>query len=121
MSNKRPINQHDELEQDAQTLKRLDAAWNQVEQWSEGHQSPSAHHFMMMLEQQRKQMKRKLWRDLSILWCVAIVVLAVGYWIAEQSLHAFILLQLALFGVGLIGAVWTMVIVPRWRRGHSHE
>ncbi|MGZ9584750.1 DUF5345 family protein [Paenibacillus marinisediminis] len=96
---------------------RLNAAWEQVDGWSHEKHAPSSAHLNMLLKQQRQIMKYKLWRDLAVLWTLAIILLAGGYLLAERSLNAYLIFQSVLVCVGVGAIVVRSTILPHLRKG----
>lgn len=52
----------------------------------------------------RQEMKRKLWRDLALFWCVAAIVLVIVMGVLNRSLTLFVALQV-LAAIGAIGYI----------------
>ena len=103
--------------QDTAIDTQLNAAWGQVDGWSNDKHVPSAAHLNILLQQQRQIMKYKLWRDLAVLWTLAVILLAGGYLLAERSLNAYLIFQSVLVCVAVGAIVVRSAILPHLRKG----
>jgi hypothetical protein len=54
------------------------------------------------LVEERRRLKRTLWRDLGLFWLASFAVLSVMFWLLNYDLPLFAVLQTA----GLAGALW---------------
>ncbi|MCG7410362.1 YxlC family protein [Paenibacillus sp. ACRRX] len=92
-----------------------------VDVLSEEEPIPDQKYLIAMLTEHKQRQKQALWRELSVLWLVAVVVLLGGLALAVTDISVYVLLQFVLL-IGVLGGLLTREYkIKRRRRGTSHE
>jgi hypothetical protein len=75
-------------------IQALEETWSGMEQTFQVESAPLPD-WAAMVREQRRLAKRKLWKELAILWSVGIPLLGILFFLATGMLHLFYLLEAA--------------------------
>ncbi|WP_028544763.1 YxlC family protein [Paenibacillus taiwanensis] len=82
---------------------------------------PDQTYLITMLTEHKQKQKQALWRELRMLWLVAVVVLAGGLAVAMTDISVYVMLQFVLLIGALGGLLMREYKLKRQRRGASHD
>ncbi|MFD0715944.1 YxlC family protein [Paenibacillus sp. GCM10027626] len=94
--------QHERLEEEEELFQRL--LGQPLQQWDEAIKPdvPSIQALTQLTQQHRSDMRRKLWRDLVLLWIVSGVLLSGLLILVQEDIRLFVIVQVTVFAAALL-------------------
>ncbi|KJB87491.1 hypothetical protein AZ66_12695 [Paenibacillus sp. E194] len=98
-------------EQDSAWEERLHPHWEHLDEWSDRHSPhPSAAHIQQVLLQAKKRNRRRLWKELLVLWSAALLLVGGGCSLAQANWYIYVWMQLISLCVAVL--IWAICIHP---------
>ncbi|WP_195576022.1 DUF5345 family protein [Paenibacillus sp. 1001270B_150601_E10] len=106
---------------DEKLAQKLSESWGTLDALAGHSPIPTKEDLLLMLSSHKKKMKRKLWKELGLLWGIAAFVIAGSLLLMERELSTYIWIQM-LLAMGSVGYLSFQHWMTKARqRGESRE